>query len=125
MPDNTLRLCLYKASNGGGSRASWKEPPELTRAQGYGPEADVYSFGFILWKLWYGKHINSTTTIEDMQAAGAKAFSIPRSNRPRTDDVWCKIILNCWAQMKEERPTAEECVDHLSDLKKKLLGMNN
>ena len=88
--------------------------PEVGLSLGYGTEADVYSFGILLWELcaWTKPHpsIASLGDFEKAVFAGGK--------RPVIKDRWPTImkelISSCWSAAPSERPTMSDIKSSLS-----------
>lgn len=94
--------------------------PEILRAEPYGPAADIYSIGVILWGL---------ATLRDpyKDKRNFRWIHLPlvvgdQGLRPiilRTDKIpgpWHQLLAACWAQKTEDRPTASAALTRLRSM---------
>ncbi|XP_066280826.1 uncharacterized protein [Branchiostoma lanceolatum] len=88
--------------------------PEVLQEKRYGKPSDMYSFGILLWEMWYGE-----------ETPHAKHFALPRleefskeiteGRRPDPNKEfsaptpWKELMTTCWSTDPANRPTAEEC----------------
>ena len=87
--------------------------PEVFHSKVYDSKVDIYSFGIILWEMWYGKQ-----AFTDVKEATLAAFFSLVDDGCRPKDVdgcmkppprWKELMEKCWNGNPEERPLAENC----------------
>ena len=78
--------------------------PEVFEGKIYNSKADMYSFGFVLWELWYGKTAFEDTVVSASQPVlledvrrGLRPTHIDGTTPPRPE--WKEVMESCW-QMK-------------------------
>ncbi|XP_028395677.1 dual serine/threonine and tyrosine protein kinase-like [Dendronephthya gigantea] len=89
--------------------------PEIFAAEICDASADIYSFGLILWEMWYGEVVYS-----ECHNIPLKKFSekISDNYRPKikteagtvTIPEYISLIKNCWPTEQLERLPADQCV---------------
>ncbi|XP_028411513.1 dual serine/threonine and tyrosine protein kinase-like [Dendronephthya gigantea] len=92
--------------------------PEIFAAEICDASADIYSFGLILWEMWYGEVVYS-----ELHNLPLRTFSERISNnyRPKikteagtvTIPEYVSLIRNCWPTEQLERLPADQCVAKL------------
>ncbi|XP_028395813.1 dual serine/threonine and tyrosine protein kinase-like [Dendronephthya gigantea] len=92
--------------------------PEIFAAEICDASADIYSFGLILWEMWYGEVVYS-----ELHNIPLKKFSekISDNYRPKikteagtvTIPEYVSLIRNCWPTEQLERLPADQCVAKL------------
>jgi serine/threonine protein kinase len=93
--------------------------PEVIKGA-YGQPADVYSFGLMLWELWYRRRIyTSICLIGSVTALEEFIQFMMKGNRPDmpADDLppWADLIQSCWKGSPVERPLFKDVVLKLED----------
>ncbi|XP_078692771.1 uncharacterized protein LOC144922644 [Branchiostoma floridae x Branchiostoma belcheri] len=94
--------------------------PEKLRGEVYNFKADVYSFGLLLWEMWYG-----TYAFKNLDSTDDFAFveKIKEGTRPdltgRTapSSDWAALMQECWDGDPNRRPAAPTIADRLLDFK--------
>ena len=87
--------------------------PEVMAGEMYDSKADMYSFGLILWEMWYAETVFQTEIFSHSQ------FKLPNdireALRPSHIDgthepwgLWQLVMMSCWDSKPGNRPTAEE-----------------
>ncbi|CAH3120313.1 unnamed protein product [Pocillopora meandrina] len=86
--------------------------PEVFEGRVYNSKADMYSFGFLLWEIWYGEQTFQTamTTcgvyqLEKMRQ-GCRPAHIEGTNHPW--EIWEHVMTNCWNEDPRARPTKKK-----------------
>lgn len=79
-------------------------------------ESDIYSFGLVIWELWYGKRV-----YEDLTKA---EICHPRRKMPKITDIQPPTSLKelmklMWRKNKKDRPDASSVVRTLKEVKKR------
>ena len=81
--------------------------PEVFEGRIYSSKADMYSFGFVLWELWYGKTTFEDTVVSTSQSVlledvrqGLRPSHIDGTTPPPRE--WKEVMESCW-QMKPSR----------------------
>ena len=93
--------------------------PEVTRSNVYDSKADIYSFGIMMWEMWYGKRAlldvgGDLNTFLDQVAEGVRPSHVKDSRKP--PDGWRDLMQCCWEGEADKRPTAGMCHKALSKL---------
>ena len=70
----------------------------------YNRKIDIFSYGIILWELWYGKYITDVYQITNYESFLRNAFC---EHTP--DGVWKPMMSQCWLRDPDARPTITEC----------------
>ena len=62
----------------------------------YDHEADIYSFGIMLWEMWYGKKVlfEEEEHVWDQESKGARPLYVQGVIKPPTD--WQDLMLLYW-----------------------------
>ncbi|XP_035668158.1 uncharacterized protein LOC118410507 isoform X2 [Branchiostoma floridae] len=95
--------------------------PEVLQEKRYGKPSDMYSFGILLWEMWYGeetphaKHFTipmltefSKEIAEGRRPDPNKEFSAPTP--------WKQLMTACWSTDPANRPSAEDCRTRLQEI---------
>ncbi|XP_028411477.1 uncharacterized protein LOC114534129 [Dendronephthya gigantea] len=90
--------------------------PEIFSGKICDASADIYSFGLILWEMWYGEVVYS-----ELHNLPFKRFRelITNGYRPKCNAVggiaekYGSLIEDCWSTVPKERLAAHECVAKL------------
>jgi len=101
--------------------------PEMYYSQLYTPKSDIFSMGIIIWEmvtcLLTGKHQKPYSEFNDIKYDYQIIFQVAqRKRRPSISPLCPKpfedLIVQCWAQDSNCRPTAAALLDSLRDVKK-------
>ena len=78
----------------------------LLRCKEYDHEADIYSFGIMLWEMWYGKKVlfEEEEHVSDQESKGARPLYVQGVIKPPTD--WQDLMLLYWDGKPCNRPDA-------------------
>jgi dimethylaniline monooxygenase (N-oxide forming) len=84
-------------------------------------KADIYSYGIMLWEMWYG-----TQAFTELMPIDQKTFreKIAGGYRPIEEDMDISIPRiqdvrkSCWKALASERPPAKECYGEFQDILK-------
>ena len=94
--------------------------PEVCEGRIYNSKADMYSFGFVLWEIWYGETVFKTamTTCEldqlEKVKQGCRPTHIEGTNHPY--EIWQRVMTNCWNEDPRARLTARKALDRFKEL---------
>ena len=82
-------------------------------------EADIYSYGIMLWEMWYGIQafteimpIDKSRFLEKISAGYRPIKSVKTIVLPEIHT----IMRDCWQSLAFERPRAKECYDAFQDI---------
>ncbi|KAL6064370.1 Serine/threonine-protein kinase STY46 [Balamuthia mandrillaris] len=94
-------------------------PPEVLNAEQRSKEADVWSFGMVLWEL-----LSEQVPFQDMSQLEI-ILAIMENKMPSfpTDDCppeYAELIRDCWQPQPEERPSFQEILTRLEALQQRL-----
>lgn len=98
--------------------------PEVFAGQIYNSQADMYSFGFVLWELWYGETAfraeitikPQSVLLEDVMKRELRPTHIKGTQHPW--GMWQHVMMTCWNKEPRSRLTAQkgwECLKQLQD----------
>ncbi|EGC34101.1 hypothetical protein DICPUDRAFT_94884 [Dictyostelium purpureum] len=87
--------------------------PEILRHENYNQKADVYSYGIVLWELLTGEE--PYEGIPPMNAGILVASKGLRPELPENcDPNWKKLVVWCWSEDPNKRPSFEEVTNYLT-----------
>ena len=84
--------------------------PEVFHSEVYDSKVDIYSFGVILWEIWYGQRAFAEVKAETLITfvdGGNRPEHLKDSEKP--PQPWKELMEKCWNGNAEERPSAVEC----------------
>ncbi|XP_067035342.1 uncharacterized protein [Acropora muricata] len=97
--------------------------PEVFRSEIYEFSADIYSFGIMLWEMWYGK--SAFTNIKFTSLAEFFNLIVNEGCRPELDNKcrppppsWQELMVMCWETDPTKRPNAKKCKEALIEIYK-------
>ncbi len=98
--------------------------PEVIRSSVYDSKADIYSFGIMMWEMWYGTRAffdlgGDLNTFYGDVARGVRPSHVEGRRKP--PDGWRQLMQWCWDGEAEERPTAAMCHNELYKLNRDAL----
>ena len=93
--------------------------PEVITSRVYDNKADMYSFGIMMWEMWYGRRAflevrGDLNTFWDRVLEGVRPSHIEGTRMP--PDQWQSLMQCCWDGEAEKRPTAATCHDELTKM---------
>ena len=99
--------------------------PEVCEGRIYNSMADMYSFGFVLWELWYGETAFQDTVVSRSQSVlledvrqGLRPIHIEGTSQPW--GIWQEVMQACWQKDPRQRLTAQKGWELLKQLQRKL-----
>ncbi len=95
--------------------------PEVIRSSVYDSKADIYSFGIMMWEIWYGKKAffffgGDLNMFLQAVTGGVRPSHVEGKRKP--PDGWQHLMQLCWDEEAEKRPTAQMCHNELTKLYK-------
>ena len=96
--------------------------PEVIKSRLYDFKVDIYSFGIMLWEMWYGNR-----ALPDVQGNVQEFFAkVVEGARPRHVEGSKEppaglqdLMQRCWDENPKNRPGARECHEKLTQLYQK------
>ena len=92
--------------------------PEVLEGRIYNSRADMYSFAFVLWELWYGERVFADTVVSRHQSKllqdvkdGLRPFHIDKTSKPSPS--WKRVMESCWEKSPGKRMTASDALKEL------------
>jgi len=93
--------------------------PEVFHSKVYDSKAHIYSFGLMLWEMWYGQR-----AFAEFKGTMALFFSrVDKGYRPedvigskKPPDQWKQLMIQCWERSPEQRPSASDCNQEITIL---------
>ena len=88
--------------------------PEVLEGRSYNSKADMYSFGYVLWELWYGETAFGAAIaskpqhllLEDVTKRGLRPTHIKGTHHPW--GIWQHVMTSCWNKEPSSRLTARK-----------------
>ena len=94
--------------------------PEVLEGRIYNSRADMYSFAFVLWELWYGERVFADTVVSRHQSKllqdvkdGFRPCHIDKTSKPSPS--WIRVMESCWEKSPGKRMTASDALKELKD----------
>ena len=91
--------------------------PEVFHAKLYDHQVDIYSFGIILWEMWYGKQAfaefkGPRTSFFCLVDEGHRPKDVEGCQEPPAR--WKQLMNQCWDGSPERRPSAKICFQEIT-----------
>ena len=98
--------------------------PEVLEGRVYNSRADMYSFAFVLWELWYGERVFADAVVSRHQSKllqdvkdGLRPCHLDKTSKPSSS--WIRVMESCWEESPGKRMTASDALAVLKELKGK------
>ncbi len=93
--------------------------PEVFHSKVYDSKADIYSFGIILWEMWYGQQAFAEfrvpiPTLFKWVDEGYRPKDVKGKKEPSRH--WKILMEECWNKDPEKRPSAWKCHQEFTKL---------
>ena len=92
--------------------------PEVLEGRIYNSRADMYSFAFVLWELWYGERVFADAVVSRHQSKllqdvkdGLRPCHIDKTSKPSPS--WIRVMESCWEKSPAKRMTASDALKEL------------
>ena len=97
--------------------------PEVIKSCLYDYKADIYSFGIMLWEMWYGIRAlldvgGNVHEFFEKVGEGVRPKHVRGSKKP--PPCWHELMQRCWDEKPDNRPDARECYEELTQLHQKV-----
>ena len=92
--------------------------PEVHKGKTYDSKADLYSFGIMMWEMWFGKRASpqlSCMSTDEVSREIERENRQERGNVPPTE--WIELMTSCWELEPSNRPSATESKSRIIELK--------
>ena len=88
--------------------------PEVFEGRSYNSKANMYSFGYVLWELWYGVAAFGASIaskpqhllLEEVMKRDLRPTHITGTHHPWV--IWQNVMTSCWNKEPSSRLTARE-----------------
>ena len=100
--------------------------PEVYEGKPYCMKADMYSFGLVMWEMWFGKTVFSELSKNEFLRRIGEENCRPQT--PQSDGSfvpnpppaqWTELMTSCWQNEPSLRKTAAECKALVKEIKDK------
>ena len=103
--------------------------PEVFEGKSYDTKVDMYSFGLMMWEMWFGKQAFSELICLNLSREEFRRRIKDENYRPQTPTSdgrftpnpppaqWTEIMESCWQTEPSLRRTAIECKDCIKEIK--------
>ena len=93
--------------------------PEVFHSKLYDSKADIYSFGIILWEMWYGRQAFSDfrgpiVALFNLVDKGYRPGDVEGGEKPPA--LLKQLMGRCWDRNPQQRPSAEICNQEIGTL---------
>ena len=89
--------------------------PEVLRSEMNDSKADIYSFGIMLWEIWFGRRAfadieyDSSDPLDFFNLVGEGSRPKDVEDLKKPPRLWKELMDKCWDGDPKKRPTAKEC----------------
>ena len=101
--------------------------PEVYDRKSYDTKVDMYSFGLIVWEMWFGKRVFSelSSSLDEREFFRRIKYENYRPQTPRRDGrlipnppsaQWTELMTSCWDSEPDQRRTATKCKDFIKEI---------
>ncbi|KAL9963714.1 hypothetical protein ACROYT_G027248 [Oculina patagonica] len=103
--------------------------PEVHEGKTYCNKVDMYSFGLIMWEMWFGKRAFNELSCLNLSRSEFPRRIKEENYRPQTPRrdgrftpnpppaEWTELMASCWQTEPSLRKTAIECKDFIKEMK--------
>lgn len=103
--------------------------PEVYEGKSYCTKADMYSFGLVMWEMWFGKKVFSEVSYLCTSLGELLRRTREENYRPQTPSSdgkfdpnpppaqWNDLMRSCWQTESSLRKTAAECKHIIREIK--------
>ena len=121
--ENIVKMCDVGACRGVDVRLRGPFPymaPEVFHFEQHDFKADIYSFGIMLWEIWFGGQAFVDVDLSDPQhffsllGEGCRPKDVEDLKKPPRR--WKDFMEECWDGDPGKRPTATKCEQKITEL---------
>ena len=102
--------------------------PEVLRSEFNNSKADIYSFGIMLWEIWFGRQAFADIDFDssdpqdffNLVGKGSRPNDVEDLKKPPR--LWKELMEKCWDGDPGKRPTAKECEQIVTKLSSEWSG---
>ena len=97
--------------------------PEVHEGKVYDSKADIYSFGLMMWEMWFGERVSLelSSLSQDEVSRRIERERYRGEGRGVTFNPppakWIELMMTCWDSEPCFRKTATECKDLIKEIK--------
>ena len=129
--EHIVKMCDVGACRGLDVRLRGSFPymaPEVFHSERCDFKADIYSFGIMLWEIWFGRRVFAD---DDFDSSDPQHFFRSVGGGCRPEDVedlkkpplcWKELMEECWDGDPGKRPTATKCEQKITELSSEWSG---
>lgn len=90
--------------------------PEVLLGKCYDSKVDIFSFGIMMWEMWFGKEAppDEVSRRDFASAHGGQDFNLPPAE-------WIEVMVSCWDSNPNTRKPAIEIRDRIKEIKQNYL----
>ena len=93
--------------------------PEVMEGKLYSAKVDIYSFGLMIWEMWFGKRVFIEQRLEDIYRRIRDEHYRPQI--PKDGNLspakWIELMTSSWQSDPSLRRTATECKNIIKTIK--------
>lgn len=93
--------------------------PEVKEAKTYDSRADMYSFGLMMWEMWFGEKVSRDLSYMSAEKVSRRVGEKCRRGNHVPPTEWVELMSSCWNHDPCVRRTATESKALIIEMKQK------